>query len=327
MAQLLFVLGLTEQAFGEKIVEMVLAPIILFAYKRPEHMKTTLDALGKNSLAKESDLFIYVDGLKKSPTAEDKKLHQEVITLSNEFTGCRSTKVIVSESNKGLAASVIEGVTDLVNQFGKVIVLEDDLVTSPFFLEFMNNALHKYAGSSEVACISGYVYPLANQPSEAFFIKGADCWGWATWSEKWKLFRNEPAELYNALIEKNQSMVFDFNGTYPYMNMLKERSEGKNQSWAILWYASAFLKGKYCLYPPKSFVLNIGNDGSGTHNVDSTNKFDGALNKGKLPFLPDSVSENVNARKAFEDFFSSLKNNTTPSLLQRIKNKISSLIK
>jgi len=306
---------------------MSLAPIVLFAYKRPLHTKATLDALSNNTLAKQSQLFVYIDGLKDSATSEDIVLHQQVISMANSINCFAKTKVIISDSNKGLAKSVIDGVTQIVNEFKKVIVLEDDLVTSPLFLEFMNEALFKYESEKDVACISGYIYPLKQNFDKAFFLRGADCWGWATWEDKWNaVFENNPEALYRELNERSLINEFNFNGSYPYSEMLEDRIKGENQSWAVLWYASAFLKNKYCLYPSKSFVHNIGNDGTGTHTQDPTNKFDANLNQSSLPIFPDIIAENRLARTTVESFFKELTGRVELSVTQKIKNKLKTLI-
>lgn len=307
-----------------------LAPIVLFAYKRPQHTRAALDMLSRNELAAQSKLYIFIDGLKDSASETDRSLHRDVIALAESQRWAQETKIIKSNANKGLAASVVEGVSDILKQHGKAIVLEDDLVTSPFFLRFMNSALDKYEGNPDVACISGYVYPLSVTLDTACFIKGADCWGWATWQNQWeRIFEHDPVKLYDELVAKQLTSAFDFNDSYPYMQMLKDRIAGKNQSWAILWYASAFLKNTYCLYPPKSLVHNIGNDGSGTHNSDTTHQFDVKLLEAHMPLLPDEVKESKEARKAFELFFLQVKatqeaenqNRQKSSLLKRLASR------
>lgn len=283
---------------------MKLAPIILFAFKRPWHMKATLEALRKNNLIEQSDFFIFVDGVSNEFSDEDKELHRQVIDIAKSVNWANKCEVIESNVNKGLAASVIDGVTSILKKYKKVIVLEDDLITSPLFLEYMNAALLKYEYVSEVACISGYVYPLKRPFESSYFIKGADCWGWATWEDKWfSTFKNEPKKLYIELLKQNKLKKFNFNESYPYATMLKNRIENKNQSWAILWYASAFLDEKLCLYPSTSLIHNIGNDGSGTHSNVLTSIFDASLSVNKLPVLPEEITENKLARREFELFF------------------------
>jgi hypothetical protein len=165
-----------------------------------------------------------------------------------------------------LAKAVISGVTATLNRYGKAIILEDDLISSPAFLSFMNDALEYYQTAEKVSCISGYVYPLKDTLPSTYFIKGADCWGWATWKRAWDKFEPDGKKLYTELTEKNLIHQFDFAGTFPYSKMLEEQIAGRNSSWAIRWYASAFLQEMFTLYPAKSFIRNIGIDGSGTHS-------------------------------------------------------------
>ena len=246
-----------------------LAPIILFVYNRPQHTLQTLEALSKNELAQDSILYIFADGIKKNASEETIAKINETRTIIKSKSWCKEVHVIERTENFGLAKSVIEGITQIINQYGKVIVLEDDLVTSPYFLKFMNDALNKYEHENSVACISAYIYPIDNLP-DLFFIKGADCWGWATWKHAWDLFEPNGQKLLTELEQKKLTYQFDLNNSYPYTKMLREQISGINHSWAIRWYASAFLKNKLCLYPGKSLVNNIGTDGSGTHDGSTT---------------------------------------------------------
>lgn len=307
-------------------MRMDLAPIVLFAYKRPWHTQQTLAALQKNKLASSSKLIVFIDGLKPNSSEQDLKVQQELMQLFEKLDGFSSVEIHKSAVNKGLAASVYEGVTEVLRKHKKVIVLEDDLICSPLFLEFMNQSLSHYAKNPEVVCISGYVYPLQEKLSASFLLKGADCWGWATWENKWNSTYNSDAEqLHQAILQSPRRAEFDFNGSYPYTEMLRDRVLQKNQSWAILWYASAFLQNKFCLYPPKSFVHNIGNDGSGTHSREATEKFSADLETTKLPDFPLKIEEEVKARLAFEVFFRELTGNKKPGFVDILKQKLKSL--
>ena len=170
---------------------MNLTPIVLFVYDRPDHVRQTVEALKKNVLALDSELFIYSDAA-KNKNGEDKvnKVRQYIKNID----GFKKVTIFERKKNLGLAGSIIDGVTKIVNDYGKVIVLEDDLVTSPFFLKYMNQALELYKYEVRVASIHGYIYPIENLP-ETFFIKGADCWGWATWRNKWSIFESNGQKL------------------------------------------------------------------------------------------------------------------------------------
>ncbi|AKD04462.1 glycosyl transferase [Pontibacter korlensis] len=297
---------------------MKLAPIVLFVYNRPLHTQRTVEALLKNALAAESDLYIYADAA-KSEESVSKVL--QVRDYIKNIKGFRSLHIVERDTNLGLAESVILGVTDVVNQYGKVIVVEDDLVTSPYFLTYMNKGLDLYQSDDEVISIHAYTYPIKMKGVKTFFLKGADCWGWATWKRGWSLFDKDGQKLLNQIKRNNLSKAFDFNGSYPYTQMLQKQISGKNDSWAIRWYASAFLHNKYTLYPAKSLIQNIGLDLSGTHSDTTGNYNDDSLSDEQFNQLEKiKVEENQEARKLFEMFF---RKNTKIGLKQRIINFIS----
>src|SRR5262245_27468980 len=236
------------------------APIVLFAFNRPDHTRRTLTALKQNYLADSSLLFIYIDGPKKDFSKEQVERLNVVKEVAKERRWCSEVKIIESIANKGLAASVTQGVTEVVNQFGRVIVLEDDLVPDQWFLKFMNDALTVYENETEVVSVAGYIYPVNKPLPNNFFLKGADCWGWATWRRGWDIFEDDGNKLLSKLQTENLTSDFDFYSCYPYVQMLKDQIAKKNDSWAILWYASAYLKNKYTLYPGQSLIHNIGFD-------------------------------------------------------------------
>jgi hypothetical protein len=277
-----------------------LAPIVLFVYNRLWHTANTLQSLKKNKLAEYSDLIIYSDGPKN-----DTYLHDitEVRKFLKNVDGFKTIKIVEREKNLGLANSIISGVTEIIQKRGKVIVIEDDLVTSEYFLEYMNDALNIYQDNDRIISVHGYVYPIDDLP-DYFFLRGADCWGWATWKRGWDLFETDGKKLLSELKTRNLIKRFDFNNSYPYTKMLIDQVNGKNSSWAIRWYASAFLANKLTLYPGKSFVENIGLDGSGTHcgNNQSSNI---SLNNYIKLDQKIEIEENVYAVKKFEDFFNS----------------------
>ncbi len=295
---------------------MALAPVVLFTYNRPQHTESTLKALMACELAAESNLIIYSDGAKRE---SDWEKVNETRKLIQNFTAFKSIEIIESDRNKGLAKSVIEGVSEVIKKYGKVIVLEDDLVVSPTFLAYMNHYLDEYEKEEKVISIHGYVYPIKANSNAPFFIQGADCWAWATWKRGWALFDPDAQKLYEA-ISKDKELAdrFDFGGSYPYLKMLKDQMEGKVDSWAIRWYASAFLNNKLTLYPSSTLVRNIGMDGSGTH-VAKTDKFDFFEVNDSDEFLkPEKVEQDESMYQAFRRFFKSL----SPSLLKRFLNKL-----
>ena len=291
-----------------------LSPIALFVYNRPEHTKKTVEALQKNNLAKESELFVFSDGNKDEMSKEKIR---EVRNYIKNISGFKNVNIIERKENLGLARSIIFGVTEVVNKYGKIIVLEDDLVTSPYFLEYMNEALDLYEKEEKVISIHGYIYPVKKTLPETFFLKGADCWGWATWKRGWDLFEPDGKKLLTELEKRNLTKEFDFDGTYNYSGMLKKQIAGLTNSWAIRWYASAFLQNKLTLYPGKSLIQNIGQDASGTHkgdsNIHQTFISDRKINVGKI-----EIVENGEAKKIISQYFKSIK----PNLFKRVKLKI-----
>ena len=295
------------------------APIALFVYNRPWHTWQTVGALQKNELAEDSDLFIFSDAPKKPEAAA---AVQEVRGYISRIGGFKSVKIVEREENMGLANSIIDGVTATVNKYGRIIVLEDDMVTSPYFLTYMNVALEKFADNDRVVSVHGYVYPVEQSLPEVFFLPGADCWGWATWQRGWACFNGDGQSLLDELERRKLTREFDFNGAYSFSKMLEAQIKGANDSWAVRWYASAFLAGKLTLYPGRSLVHNIGNDNSGTHCGESAS-LDAELSKTPISLNVVKVEPSQKGRQAFEAFF----RQKQTGLLRRLTRKASALLK
>ncbi|MET1055183.1 MAG: glycosyltransferase family 2 protein [Pedobacter sp.] len=238
------------------------APIVLFVYNRLDHTKKTIEALQENLLAEESELYIYADAAKNDAAADTVQLVRSYLST---VTGFKNIHIRLRETNLGVDENVILGVTEVINEKGRVIVLEDDLVTSVYFLKYMNEALAYYEHQEQVISIHGYSYPVKDKLKEAFFLKGADCWGWATWKRGWDLIELEGQRLFDQFTDEQLKQEFNFENTYPYVAALEQQAKGNTSHWDIRWYASAFLRGKLTLYPGQSLVRNIGHDASGTH--------------------------------------------------------------
>lgn len=296
----------------------VIAPIALFVYNRPDHARRTVDALKINKLAKESDLVIYSDAPKRETQADKVR---EVRQYIRQVDGFKSVTIIERVSNFGLAHSIIDGVTTMVNKYGRIIVLEDDMVTSAYFLEYMNEALAKYEDDDRVVSIHGYVYPVKQPMPEAFFLLGADCWGWATWQRGWAVFNSDGQYLLDELRKRKLTRTFDFNGAYPFTKMLEQQIKGQNDSWAIRWYASALLAGKLTLYPKRSFVHNIGFDGSGNH-CGVTDVWGADLITAPINLNGIAVEPSILAWRAFEIHFRSARKFRVWNLLRGVLNAI-----
>lgn len=277
------------------------APIALFVYSRPGHARRTVESLLKNPEASNSDLIVFSDAAR---TPDQEEAVHRVREYIADIEGFRSLTVHHRPQNFGLAKSIIEGVTQAFEEYERVIVLEDDLETSPHFLRYMNEALDRFEEEEHVISVHGYMYPVHNPLPEAFFLRGADCWGWATWRRGWAQFNPDGKFLLDELKRQNLLKAFDFNGAYSYSGMLKGQINGSNDSWAVRWHASAFLANKLTLYPSRSLVHNIGNDSSGTHSGTSA-VFDAKLST--MPIILDDIviEESEAAKKAIEDFFRS----------------------
>jgi|SRR6185369_2883220 len=262
-------------------MQINLAPIVLFVNNRPWHTNQCLESLSRNNLAGESVLYIYADGPKENITEEQLQKIREVRKIIREKQWCKEVHFIESEKNNGLADSIIAGVTDVVNKYGKVIVLEDDLITSVGFLEYMNEALKLYTDDEKVMQISGYNFPVENHmfKHESFFIHMTTSWGWGTWKRAWNKF--DPHATGYEILKTDNLMKerFDIDNSYPYSTMLVMQMESTEiNSWAIRWWWSVFKAQGISLFPDKSLVKNIGFDSEGTHtkrvNPFSTENFD-----------------------------------------------------
>jgi hypothetical protein len=280
---------------------MPLAPIALFTFNRPEHTAATIAALSRNELAAESSLWAFSDGPRAGRPADPATI-AAVRNLLRSARGFREVHVVERPENIGLSRSIIAGVTDLVSRYGRVIVLEDDIVTSPHFLSFMNSGLDRYEHDERVISIHGYVYPVSTVLPEAFFMRGADCWGWATWKRGWDLFEPDGSRLLRELKARGLEREFDMNGARAYVRMLEDQIAGRCDSWAIRWDAAAFLRDKLTLYPGVSLVRNIGLDNSGTH-CGPAEHLAVPLADQPVDVRVDDVAPSPVGRRAFEQFF------------------------
>jgi len=295
------------------------APIALFVYNRPKHTERTLKFLKQNELAAESRLFIFSDGAK---SAEDEANVQEVRELLKNIDGFKSVEIIERKENMGLANAVIAGVSRLVKDYKQVIVFEDDLVSSPYTLTYFNEALNKYRNEERVMHIGAYMYQLKeNNLPESFFYRAATSWGWATWDRAWQHFNPDINQLIAQFDAKKRS-AFSIEHTMNFWKQMQDFKRGKNNSWAIRWYASIFLKGGLTLNPSHSLVNNIGHDGTGVHS-GINDIYNVIINPKPITSFPDEIKENLLAYKAIKEFLSTRKG----SLWQRIKRYVNERLK
>jgi len=274
-----------------------LAPIAVFAYKRPEHLKKALDSLSKCALSKQSTVYIFCDGPKSN---KDQDAIQQTRAIAKSQDWSKELHIVEQPANLGLSRSISAGVTMLCEKYGKVIVVEDDLEVSPSFLEYMNKALALYDKDERVMEISGYMYPVETSgQDDAFFMMHASCWGWGTWQRAWKHFGSDPAQLERLEKDRKYRYNFDIDGTYPYFKMLQKQASGEIDSWGVLWYLTIFKLQGLVLMPRKTLVKNIGQDGSGT-NVSKL-MFNDKLEDFKVTNFP-SVAPDVSAYKVFRNY-------------------------
>ena len=291
------------------------APILLFVYNRPEHTRRCIESLTRNALAADSTLYIYADGPKDTTqqTAVD-----EVRSYLRTISGFKTVNLIERKENWGLARNIIDGVTTQVNHYGKVIVLEDDLVVAPYFLQFMNDALETYKDEPKVGHIQACDFTQDPSLPETFLIKWTGSWGWATWERAWKYFNPNGKALLEELEQRKLTYTFDFNGKYGFTRMLRRQIEGKNNSWAIRWNASLFLKDILSLNVGRSLVQNEGFDGSGT-NCGGGGLYASNLHLAPLPVQKISpIEENKAARQAFVRYYART-NSFWAKAIRRIK--------
>lgn len=290
---------------------MAYAPIALFVYNRPRHTRQTLDALLTNDIAAESLLYIFSDAPRN--TAANQAV-AEVRSCIRNIAGFKSVTIIERETNYGLARSIIDGVSQLCEEYGRVIVLEDDLVTSPCFLGYMNQSLDLYADEPQVMQISGYMFPIDRASlNETFFLGLTTTWGWGVWERSWKCFDRSSAgflKLQRDLVRRSR---FDLEGSYPYFKMFKKQLDGAIDSWGIYWYATVFNRDGLCLFPAQSLVRNIGHDDSGVHS-GKTNIYEVDMMLDKVSYFPRSITEHSLARKRLVEFY----RKNRPSLLKRV---------
>jgi hypothetical protein len=248
------------------------SPVVLFVYNRIEHTKQALAALDKNRLSNETDLYIYSDNAKN---ADAKNAVTEVRKIVDEFADnhhFHSVTVIKAETNRGLADSIIHGVSEVIRRYGRVIVLEDDLVTSVDFLEYMNGALDYYASNPHIWSISGYTPDLSHLQSyshDIYTCYRACSWAWATWQDRWETVDWQVSDYEDFLHDTAFQKHFNLGGS-DLTNMLIDWHEGRNHSWAIRWCYQQSRTNALTVYPAHSRITNAGCDNSGTHTGITT---------------------------------------------------------
>lgn len=290
---------------------MTPAPIVVFSYNRPDHLRATIEALSTNALAAESELIVYSDGPRKeADVAPIESIRSYLTTLQ----GFRSVRTVAAPKNKGLARSVIDGVTEVLELYGRIIVMEDDLLCTPDFLSYMNSALHTFGENSLVFSVSGYSFgtnTVANYTEDTALVFRASSLGWGTWKDRWEKVDWEVSDFQ------------EFLGNYDRRNQLKNAGEdilpmiikqqrGLINSWAVRWTYHHVKYGGYCLIPVRSKIRTIGDDGSGSNPAAATLRQDIAYGPGPIRLNPD-----ITPNPAITAF---IQQNNRPSIYRKIIN-------
>ncbi|TAE73162.1 MAG: glycosyltransferase [Bacteroidetes bacterium] len=297
-------------------VTSVLAPIVVFAYNRPLHLQKTIESLAKNYLARQSEVFIYIDGAKNQEDEikinEVKSYIQNYIKNQINEIDFKKINIITREKNWGLANSVIAGVSEVINIYKKIIVLEDDMISTPDFLNYMNDALNFYENENKIFSISGYTFPIdipIDYIENVFITQRTSSWGWATWENRWKKadwqMTDYPYFIKNNTQKKQLSSIGE-----DLVLMLKKQHQGFVDSWAIRWIYTHFKQNAFCLYPIDSKIKNIGTDNTGAH-TPNTQKFEVDLVEKPYQFVKN-IEENQIIKKNMSNFFK-------PNFLKKIK--------
>jgi hypothetical protein len=294
---------------------MNLAPIALFVYNRPMHTRNTIEALLKNDLASESDLYIFSDAPINFEATEAVREIREYI---RQIDGFSSVTIIERGTNFGLSRSIIDGVTLVVNKHGRIIVLEDDIVTSRYFLDFMNRALDHYLNVQRVWHISGWNYPIdPDGLPQSYFSRAMFCWGWATWADRWKYFEKAPNRLLAEWDAKKISR-FNLDGKCNFWKQVKNNASGKVNTWGVFWYVTIFEHNALCLNPSITYVENIGLDMSGVNCNDATS-YSSRLNLSHLVYFPDEFVESKLALTRIQQFCDAENSSIIRRVVRRFK--------
>jgi hypothetical protein len=284
---------------------VIYAPVALFAYRRLSILECTVQALAANTGAHLTDIYFFSDGPKNH--LDEHSVYQ-VRNYLKTVQGFRSVNVINRDVNLGLTRNIVDGVTEILSQSDSVIVLEDDILTSPFFLQYMNQSLDLYRNDSRVSQVCAYSYlerDLAQKIDDStYFVKGSDCLAWATWRSAWKAYMVDPWLLLKEIFKRNQVKEFNRSHSYNYYGMLYKSCICDSYSWAIRFYASNFLLGRFTLYPIKSLAVHVGNDQEATNYKYSNaqDPLDVPLSYEPLELLPIPVFEDNHVRSYYNQY-------------------------
>ena len=302
-----------------------LSPIVLFVYNRPEHTKRTIESLSKNNLSSESFLYVYSDAPKD---LKDQASVDQVRHYLHSINPTYFKKILVTEreNNLGLANSIISGVSEVVHKHGKVIVLEDDIVTGKSFLTFMNSALDFYYDKKKVWHVSGWNYPIEHKGlSDVFIWRGMECWGWATWADRWKNFNNNIEYTVGSFSKKDISFLNLDNSRNVWRQVIENRA-GKIDTWAIFWFTTISKNKGMSVNITRSLTQNIGIDGTG-HNCDDDDIYrldDSAYLEQEMDFeFEEDLEESKLAVERIKAFYKHSRGSIAKRIVRKLKKIIS----
>jgi Acetyltransferase (isoleucine patch superfamily) len=309
-------------------------PVAVFAYNRPNHLGRTLEALSQCKRIEECEVFIHCDGVGKP---EHQAQVEATRSVARDWAKKMGWQVIEQEKNFGCDPSIVNFVTKLCNEFGRVIVVEDDIVVEPVFIAYMLEALDKYELEGRVAQISGYMFPAEIVPEgDTLFLPFTSSWGWATWKRAWDLFNWEAPGALDALKNKSTRFRFDLDGGYYFTDMLLQTLAQEKRPWDILFYWQIFSNDLLVLYPAQSIVRNEGFDGSGVHYTQVWNGYrpletNEKWPKGEAITWPAEINPDLDSRKKISQYLAAVHHTSDSgphrSLIRRGLGKIKRIIK
>ena len=280
----------------------MIAPVVFFAYNRPDHLLLTLNKALDSNQNPSRDFYIFIDGARNS---SDAAKVEEVVRTATKFT---NLKIVRRNKNFGTSKNIVSGITQILNIYKKIIVLEDDILIHESFFDFMDTNLARFEFNNKIGSVQGYSPDLNLSSVNHYFMYGADCWGWGTWKRAWDLFEPSGYKLLKSLQKSGRRKEFDLQNSYPFTSMLQGEALNYVDSWAIKWHASLFLRNKLSLYPNPTIVKNIGFDGSGVNSPIAFDRNSNSIEMSVKHYQIDSVNltENIEIMRSISKYNSTI---------------------
>ncbi len=277
--------------------------ITIFAFNRPDHLENLLNSLSINKESEYLPILFYIDGVRNN---SDKLKNFKIKSLINNFRKfLPNSKIIERKENIGSKSNIINGVSETLDIYDAVIVLEDDLILDKYFINYMLKGLEKYANNREVFHVSGFSFIKQEEKGKSIFTRYMNCWGWATWSNRWALLNRNTKELEKSFT-KEEIYKFNLDNSHDFFRQLIENRMGIINTWAIFWYVTIFKNNGLCLTPINSLVLNKGYDGSGERLGENIDQLD--LSNQIITIFPDNIVEDKKYFEKLKIYFKSKKN-------------------